>query len=80
MSTQNLCFEQKNENKTKQNNNKKKTKTKKKQFLYLKFFQFLEMTFSIYLNRRVFVMEIIHIHMALQKYFSYSHLDFRGKM
>ena len=37
----NLCFEQKYE---------------KYQSFYLNFFQFLEVNFSIYLNRRVFVM------------------------
>ena len=43
--TRNVCFEQKFE----------KKKKKKNQFLSEKF-QFLEVKFSIYLNRRVFVM------------------------
>ena len=42
MSTHNLCFEQKYE---------------KCQFFYLKIFSFLEVKFSIYLNRYVFVMK-----------------------
>ena len=42
MSTRNLCFEQKYE---------------KYQSFYLKIFSFLEVKFSIYLNRRVFVMK-----------------------
>ena len=41
MSTNNLCFEQKKE---------------KYQNLLSENFQFLEMKFSIYLNRRVFIM------------------------
>ena len=41
MSTHNLCFEQKYE---------------KYQRFYLKIFNFLEVKFSIYLNRHVFVM------------------------
>ena len=41
MSTHNLCFEQ---------------KYKKYQSFYMNFFNFLEVKFSIYLNRRVFVM------------------------
>ena len=45
-STHNLCFEQKYEN--------------YQSFFYLKNFQFLQAKFSIYLNRRVFV--IMHIH------------------
>ena len=44
MSTHNLCFEQ---------------KYHKYQSFYMKNFQFLEVKFSIYLNRRVFVMIII---------------------
>ena len=43
-STHNLCFEQKYE---------------KYRSFYLKIFSFLEMKFSIYLNRRVFVMNLI---------------------
>ena len=41
MNSSNLCFEQKYE---------------KYSFFYLKIFNFLEVKFSIYLNRRVFVM------------------------
>ena len=41
MSTRNLCFEQKYE---------------KYQSFYLKIFKFLEVKFSVYLNRHVFVM------------------------
>ena len=44
MNTHNLCFEQKYE--------------KYQSFLYLNFFQFLEVKFSIYFNRRVFVMSL----------------------
>ena len=44
MSTNNLCFEQKYE---------------KYQNFYLKMFSFLEVKFSIYLNRRVFVMLLL---------------------
>ena len=43
MNTHNLCFEQKYE---------------KYQSFLSEFFQFLEVTFSIYLNRRVFVMRL----------------------
>ena len=44
MSTNNLCFEQKYE---------------KYQNSYLKIFSFLEVKFSLYLNRRVFVMLLL---------------------
>ena len=52
-STNYLCFEQKYE--------------QYQSFIYLKIFSFLEMKFSIYLNRRVFVMKIFrkyHSHEA----------------
>ena len=46
MSTHNLCFEQKYE---------------KYQSFYLKIFIFLKVKFSIYLNRRVFVIDVYKI-------------------
>ena len=55
-STHNLCFEQKHE---------------KYEFFLTKNVQFLEVKFSIYLNRRVFVMMYVHCFVQTANFMPY---------
>ena len=67
MSTHNLCFEQKYE--------------KYQSFFLSENFQFLELNFSIYLNRRIFVMIAVNCSCAFVTLATYSfHRFTKGKV